>query len=88
MFNKRRGRIRNKEEDDNLSTLDNDIYKEEAEEDDVNDDIYAEFLNEDYIEETDDESPEQRKKNLKKEFYVKRSRSKRRITKVSRVKKE
>ena len=86
MFNKRRGRIRNKEEDDNLSTLDNDIYKEEAEEDDVNDDIYAEFLNEDYTEETDDESPEQRKKNLKKEFYVKRSRSKRRITKVSRVK--
>ena len=86
MFNKRRGRIRNKEEDDNLSTLDNDIYNEEAEEDDVNDDIYAEFLNEDYTEETDDESPEQRKKNLKKEFYVKRSRSKRRITKVSRVK--
>lgn len=48
-------------------------------------DIFNEFL-EEYNDDDEDDDPATRKKNLKKEFYVKRSRFKRRIKEISGIK--
>ena len=83
------GRPKKKKYDDDemsASNIDFDSSEDNSlEEDDLyEDDIYDELMDE-MSDEALENDPE-RKKNLKKEFYVKRSRFERRITKVPGIK--